>query len=230
MGFFDGLFSKPNPEEAEGLLISGRAALWKGEQSAAVKELARAARGTGNRSLALAYLSMARRMGGKFEAAFSEAEAALVADPSCMEGYAARAVALLSLKRLPEACVDYQQVISLHPHDREGHALRLLMVALFIETILNAKEDESGFQLEFLITPATRCAIRTLDGRARLGLDELPPGENTSIAMAIARGAAYYFADFAACRSEWGSAAAALPEGGGTEAIRESLQLMSRPA
>ncbi|MBI3566003.1 MAG: hypothetical protein HY079_12455, partial [Elusimicrobia bacterium] len=207
----------------------GRAALWRGDAEAAVKALARAARGHRRPALARAYLSLARRRDEDFDGAQTEADAAVDLDASCLEAHAARAAALLSRKHLADACLAYRQVTKTAPHDRDGHALRLLMVALFAETIAAATEDADGVRLDFKLTPATRCAIRTLDGRARQALDETARADNSTV-VEIALGAAYYFADFAASRAEWGRAAAAFPEDGGNAAIRESLLTMSKEA
>jgi len=229
MGLFDGLFAgaAPSAEEAEKLLAAGRAALWKGDAEGAGKALSRAARGHARPAVARAYLSLAERMDTDFDGALKAADAALALDGRCMEAHAARAAALLSLKRLVDACLAYREVTRSAPHDRDGHALRLLMVALFAETIADAKEDADGVRLDFQLTPAARCAIRTLDGRARLALDETARAEN-STAVEIALGAAYYFAEFGAARAEWARAAAAFPADGGNAAIRESLLLLSK--
>lgn len=228
MGLLDGMFAgAPDPAEAEKLLAAGRAALWKGEAKSAENALSRAARGHKRPAVARAYLSLAKRMETDFDGALKEAESTLKADSSCMEAHAALAAALLSLKRLADACMAYREVTRHAPHDRDGHALRLLMVGLFAETIAGAKEDSEGVRLDFQVTPATRCAIRTLDGRARLALDETARAENSTV-VEIALGAAYYFAEFGAARAEWSRAAQAFPSDGGNAAIRESLLLLSK--
>lgn len=231
MGIFESLFggAPPSPEAAQALLIEGRAALWRGGTEAAVRALERSVRGHARPALVRAYLSLARRRGEDFAGALKDADEAVDLDASCLEAHAARAAALLSLKRLADACLAYRRVTKTAPHDRDGHALRLLMVALFAETIADSKEEGDEVRLEFRVTPATRAAIRTLDGRARLALDETARAENSTV-LEIALGAAYYFADFAASRAEWGRALQAFPEDGGNDAIRESLLLMSKPA
>jgi hypothetical protein len=229
MGLFEGLFAGPAPDapEAQRLLVAGRAALWKGDAAAAEKALTQAARGHARPALARAYLSLARRMDQDFPGALKDADAALALDADCSEAHAARAAALLSLKKLIPACLAYNEAARRPPHDLDGHALRLLMVALFAETIAAAKEDGDGLRLDFLLTPATRCAIRTLDGRARLALDETANAPNSTV-VEIALGAAYYFAGFAAARDEWARAAESFPGDGSNAAIRESLRLLSR--
>jgi hypothetical protein len=229
MGFFDELFAGPalGVDEAQRLFAQGRAALWRRDNAAAEKMLARAERGHPRRAAVRAYISLSRRMTADFSGALKDADAALALDAQCMEAHAARAAALLSLKRLVDACLAYRETTRRSPMDRDGHALRLLLVALFAETIAAAKEDDEGLQLDFLLTPATRCAIRTLDGRARLALDETANAPNSTI-VEIALGAAYYFAGFAAARDEWARAVESFPGDGGNAAIQESLRLLSR--
>lgn len=230
MGIFDGLFGGPPPDatEAQRLLVSGRAALWKGDNAAAEKALARAARGHSRPAVPRAYLSLSRRMRQDFSGALKEADAALALDADCLEAHAARATALLSLKRLIDACLAYRETTRRPPFDVDGHALRLLMVALFAEAIANAREDAEGMTLDFVLTPASKCAVRTLDGRARLALDETARAPNSTM-VEIALGAAYYFAGFAAAREEWARASEAFPDVNSNAAIRESLRLLSRP-
>ncbi len=230
MGLLDRLFPGPAPDnsEAQRLLASGRSALWRRENALAEADLARAARGHARPALPAAYLSLSRRMRADFSGALKDADAALTLDAQCLEAHAARAAALLSLKQLVPACLAYRETSRRAPYDLDGHALRLLMVALFAETIAGAREDDAGLTLDFLLTPATRCAIRTLDGRARLALEEAAGAAN-STTLEIAVGAAYYFAGLPAARDEWARAAAAFPDDGGNAAIRESLRLLSRP-
>jgi tetratricopeptide (TPR) repeat protein len=231
MGFLQGLFAgtAPSAEEARTLFVKGRNALWMGEPDEADAAFARAARGPERRAAAMAYRSLALRMKTKFSAALKEADAALALDPECLEAYAARAAALLSLKRLVDACLAYREVTKKSPYDRDAHALRLLMVSLFAETIANAKEDADGMRLDFQVTPATRCAIRTLDGRAALGLQETARLANSTVAE-LAMGAAYYFAGSDNASDEWARALEGFPDGGGNDAIRASLLLLTRPA
>ncbi len=229
MGLFDALFPGPPPsaDEARALFVQGRNALWMGEPDEADKAFARAARGVARPAVAKAYRSLALRMKTEFGAALKEADAALALDPQCMEAHAARAAALLSSKRLVDACLAYREVPLKAPHDRDGHALRLLMVALFAETIANATEDADGFRLDFQVTPATRCAIRTLDGHAALGVQETARLANSTVAE-LAMGAAFYFAGSENAADEWARALEDFPDDGGNAGIRASLLLLTR--
>lgn|GEM_PF-1851573 len=231
MGLFSGLFAGPPPseEEAERLLDEGRAALWRGEAKKAEEILERAERGHKKPAVARAYRSLARRMRTDFSGALKEADAAAALDPRCLEAQAARAAALLSLKKLVDACLAYNETSSRSPHDLAGHALRLLTVSLFAETIANAREDAEGLQLDFLLTPASRCAVRVFDGRAALGVEEAAAGSGTVVSLAV--GAAFYFLGrLDEARKEWERASAAFPEGGRNAPIRLSLKvLMAAP-
>jgi len=229
VGIFDSLFGGPAPDaaQAQRLLVLGREALWKGDGAAAQKALSRAARGHARPAVARAYLSLARRMSQDFSGALKEADAAIGLDANCLEAHAARAAALLSRKRLIDACLAYRETTRRPPYDLDGHALRLLFVALFAEAIANAREDSEGMTLDFVLTPAAKCAVRTLDGKARLALDETARAPNSTM-VEIAMGAAYYFAGFDAAREEWARAAQAFPDGSANAAIRESLRLLSR--
>lgn len=227
MGIFSRLFGGPAPsaEEAERLLDEGRAALWRGEAKAAEDLLERAARGHERPAVPRAYASLARRMRTDFNGALKGAEAAAALDPRCLEAQAARAAALLSLKRLVDACLAYNATSALAPHDRDGHALRLLTVALFAETIANAREDADGLQLDFRVTPAARCAIRVFDGRPALGVEEAAAGTGTVVSLAV--GAAFYFLGRREeALKEWRRASKAFP-GDGNTPIRRSLQVLT---
>jgi hypothetical protein len=164
-------------------------------------------------------------MRSDFRGALKEADAAIALDPQCLEAHGARAAALLSLKRLVDACLAYHETSRLSPHDRDGHALRLLLVALFAETIANSREDDEGLKLDFAVTPATRCAIRALDGRAALGVEEAAAASGTVAALAV--GAALHFLGRGGEeRAEWARAKEAFPDDGRNAPIRLSLKVL----
>jgi tetratricopeptide (TPR) repeat protein len=199
--------------------------LWRGEPAAARKLLARAARGHRRPAVPLAYESLSRRMRSDFKGALAAADEAAALDPECLEARAARAAALLSLKRLVDACLAYHETSRLSAHDRDGHALRLLTVALFAETIANSREDDEGLLLNFAVTPATRCAIRTLDGRPALGVEEAAAAGGTVVDLAV--GAALYFLGRGdEARAEWTRAKEAFPDSGRNAPIRLSLKVL----
>jgi hypothetical protein len=229
MGVFGKLFggAAPDAAEAERLLAEGRAALWRHACDAAEKALRRAAQGHARPALCRAYLSLARRMRPDAAGALAEARAALALDAACLEAHAALAAALLTNKELPEAGLAYYQVTQLEPHDRDGHVLKLLLVALFAEVMAHAQEDEDGMRLDFVLTPAVRCAVRTLDGRPRMAVDEAPFGEDSAV-FAIALGVAHYLAGATApARAQWARAAESMPHTPTGDSIRRSLALLS---
>jgi tetratricopeptide (TPR) repeat protein len=163
----------------------------------------------------------------KFPAALQLAKKAIERDERCFEAYSALAAAELSLKRIVEATVAFDQSSPRVPFDLDGHALRLLTVALFAEAIANMVEDDEGLQIDFLLTPATLCVIRILDGDPHLGVKHAEMED--SVPAALALGAAYYFLGRPQrARSEWKRCESAFPADGRNAPIRLSLaRLMS---
>ncbi len=177
----------------------------------------------------LAYRSLAVRAGGDFTRALALTVEALELEPDCLEAHAARAAAMLSSRALGEACLSYRRTLASPAKDLDAHALRLLMTALLAETLAEAREDEDGLSLDFKITPASRCAIRVLDERPRLAVEEAATAEN-SVALELALGAAFYFANSPEHKREWARAARAFPSAAANAAIRESLLALTSAA
>lgn len=197
MGILD-LFAKPPDTETAGrLLQEGRAKLWQRRLGEAASALDKAARCPHTRAMALAYLSLLKRMKQDVPGALKDADAAIAAKAELFEAHFARTAALLSGKPadLNQVLESWDRAAHCIPLDAEAHFLKLLMLLLFAEMAAKGSEDAKGVTVNFKHTPVVRGAIRLLDGypdlasREFAGVDHF--GASAGLAQ-IGRGMAEY--------------------------------------
>lgn len=184
-------------EQAAFNLDAARRALWRRDaQSVRAKvDPVIAAYSSERKEIAVphrAYRSLALRMESKFSEALADAEYAVLLDPKSIEAIFALSVAQLSLKNIEQALWNYSKLKNAHARDNGAHFLKPLGFVLFIECIMNMEDDGHGMRIDFRVTPATKAAIRLLDGYPELAEKELASQGRRDTVSALALGLAAY--------------------------------------